>query len=261
MKTLLNPKLRLKQRSAGNSRRAEGTSLEDNRAGGIAQRKPVQLKTYGLRPSMESGVFQLAPKKKGVGKTYYHNKHYTFNYRAERIKNKRQPDNKRFNRHIDSLIDGLDEDRVGLTKAEGRLKQKKLSKNLRKKARKNSNKFKRNITEKVGELNATQVMIKKHPNGKLLMGYGKGTGFDQVWRVGDKIFVVEAKGPGAKLGMSDRKGKQMSKTWVKLTAEGMVKSNPFIRKLVLKAMKQKKLKRILISSTKAGNAPKNYTVL
>ena len=178
-------------------------------------------------------------------KNYYKNKHYKFNYRKK---------HDLYNFHIDSLIDGLDSDRRDLEKFE-LLKSRGTATYRKKLVTTFINKSKRDITEKIGELNATQYMTKKYPTSKMLLGFKKGTGLDQVYEDGNRIIVVEAKGPGAKLGTSDRKGKQMSIPWILETAKGM--KDRALAGRIEKAHKKKRLVRLVITSTPGGHAPKN----
>ncbi|MFT5823536.1 MAG: hypothetical protein ACI8ZM_004798, partial [Crocinitomix sp.] len=60
-----------------------------------------------------------------------------------------------------------------------------------------------------------------------------GSGFDQIWQKPNGTFcVVEAKGPGAKLGSSAAKGEQMSTEWVLKTAQGMAKNKDNKKKTI-----------------------------
>ncbi len=81
------------------------------------------------------------------------------------------------------------------------------------------------ITEATGEEAATKYMRKNHPEYELVSGFVPGTGFDQVYVKRDKngkieeYLIVEAKGPGAKLLKTKKKGLQMSKQWVLKNAQ------------------------------------------
>lgn len=55
----------------------------------------------------------------------------------------------------------------------------------------------------MGEETVAVAMLKKFPKAKMLQGFSSGVGIDQIWQDGDEFFVVEAKGPGAKLGLVD----------------------------------------------------------
>jgi hypothetical protein len=162
-----------------------------------------------------------------------------------------EEDNDIFSKHLDDLVDGLDEDREDLRWELNRVKGVNFKK---------VRTIKRNITEKVGELNATQYMLKNYPHAKMILGYQKGIGFDQVYEDEENnIIVVEGKGPGAKLGMTAGKGKQMSLEWIERTALGM--GNQKVGKKILKALKErrgekKKLIRLIIPSTPNGGAPR-----
>jgi hypothetical protein len=228
--------------------------ISDNRITSIAQR------AFQSSLSSRSNVFQLGKKRKRqndnnvrkpikkrrLEKEYYLNKHFNFSLEDD-------SDDEVYNDHIDNLVDGLDADRSEL-EVYLEKDRKKIKKFRRKDVVKMISAKKRNITEKVGELNASQFMNKNHPSAKLIYGFGKGTGFDQVYQKGDKIIIVEAKGPGAKLGSSARKGAQMSKSWVMMTADGM--SNKKVRRKIRKAEKLDKLRGIVITSTAKGNAPR-----
>lgn len=185
-------------------------------------------------------------KKRRVQQDYYLNKHYNFQLGDD-------SEDEIYNKHIDDLIDGLDIDRFELERYLQKDREK-ILRYKRKDVRKMIAAKKRNITEKVGELNASQFMNKNYPSAKLIYGFGKGIGFDQVYQKGDQIIIVEAKGPGAKLGSSARKGRQMSKNWVMMTADGM--SNLKVRKKIYKANRMKKLRGLVITSTAKGNAPR-----
>jgi len=84
------------------------------------------------------------------------------------------------------------------------------------------------VTETIGEISATQAMIKHYPDFTLLRGFEEGTGFDQVWgrREGGRIveiIIVEAKGLNATLG-TPKKGLQMGHQWTAKSITEMVKS-------------------------------------
>jgi len=88
------------------------------------------------------------------------------------------------------------------------------------------------ITETTGEIIATRALMEhaQFGNHVILRGFEPGTGFDQVWvRIGkngeiEHILIVEAKGPGAKLG-TPAKGAQMSPEWVVRTVQEMLSRN------------------------------------
>jgi hypothetical protein len=113
------------------------------------------------------------------------------------------------------------------------------------------------MTEAIGELNATNKILRERPHWSMLRGFAAGTGFDQIWRSpSGKLSIVEAKGPGARLGFSDRKGAQMSKSWVELTAKSL--ENDFgIGKSLTKG--KPKARGYVITSTPTGlAAQKNW---
>jgi hypothetical protein len=87
--------------------------------------------------------------------------------------------------------------------------------------------IKQNITEVQGEIALTQRILAKHSDFTLVIPFGKGTGFDQVWvrtANGKMEFIVgEAKGKNAKLG-NPLKGKQMTAEWVLNTLKEMLAS-------------------------------------
>lgn len=75
------------------------------------------------------------------------------------------------------------------------------------------------LTEAIGELNATKYMQDNFPEYALVVGFGPGVGIDQIWRTKDAdgnshYILVEAKGPGAGLGQADAYGGQMSYSWI-----------------------------------------------
>lgn len=116
-----------------------------------------------------------------------------------------------------------------------------------------------NITEVRGELALTVHMLKKNPDMLLVMPFGKGTGFDQVWvRTSDgtldgdfvEVVIGEAKGPGAKLG-NPAKGPQMSREWVVATLREMVASSN-------KATRDLAKKLIEATTLPAGGTPPPY---
>ena len=65
------------------------------------------------------------------------------------------------------------------------------------------------------------------------LGFGPGPGFDQVWAKRDKdgnvlkYFIVEAKGPGAKLGKTSKGFTQMDDDWIEMNLERMKKSKKY----------------------------------
>lgn len=80
------------------------------------------------------------------------------------------------------------------------------------------------VNEMRGERATTGYILDNYKGYELALGYAAGTGFDQVWvkRSGGKIvdiLVVESKYGTSRLQDTDTKGMQMSKKWVKATAE------------------------------------------
>ena len=222
---------------------------EADQMGAKAIRTAHQAQNAPLQSSHQTSSFTANPETNApaqLGKRiYYKDKHYKFKLKKKDIV---------LNLHIDDLIDGLDEDRVQLDKFEG-LQNKGVTTFRKQPVTKYIKKIKRDITEKIGELNATQYMLTNYPNAEMLMGFSKGTGIDQVYKDGKRMIVVEAKGPGAKLGVSDRKGKQMSMPWILETSKGM--RDKILGKKIRKKHSKKRLIRLVIHSTPSGNAPKN----
>ncbi|WP_259395928.1 MULTISPECIES: hypothetical protein [unclassified Pseudoalteromonas] len=74
------------------------------------------------------------------------------------------------------------------------------------------------------------------PPAKMEMGFGPVPGVDQIWAKRDEndkvieYFVVEAKGPGAKLLTGAKKGDQMTDPWVKKSLESMENSKKYKEK-------------------------------
>jgi Pretoxin HINT domain len=99
----------------------------------------------------------------------------------------------------------------------------------RRKRQKGSNRGK--ITEAIGERAFTNWMLQNEPDFQLELGFRPGTGFDQVWVKRDasgmpvEIILGEAKGPGAELGDTKNKGRQMSQRWVDATLAEMARSS------------------------------------
>ncbi|WP_231621093.1 contractile injection system protein, VgrG/Pvc8 family [Pseudoalteromonas sp. NZS71] len=97
--------------------------------------------------------------------------------------------------------------------------------------------FKAKLTEVKGERAASAYMAKHFskppPPAKMELGFGPGPGFDQVWAKRDKdgnvleYFIVEAKGPGAKLTKGAKKGDQMTDKWIDNTLASMKKSKKY----------------------------------
>ena len=87
--------------------------------------------------------------------------------------------------------------------------------------------YKAKITESIGEKAAAEFMQKNHSDYEMIRGFEVGIGYDQVYVKRDssgkvtEILIVEAKGPNAKLGNPKKGRPQMSKKWVKKTAEEM----------------------------------------
>ncbi len=94
--------------------------------------------------------------------------------------------------------------------------------------------FKGKITEAKGERGAAMFMEKNFatppPPAEMVLGFGPGRGFDQVWLKRDsqnnisEYFIVEAKGPGAKLSKGADKGDQMTNKWINNSLKEMDKS-------------------------------------
>ena len=97
--------------------------------------------------------------------------------------------------------------------------------------------FKAKLTEVKGERAASAYMAKHFskppPPAQMELGFGPGPGFDQVWAKRDKngnvleYFIVEAKGPGAKLTKGAKKGDQMTEGWINNTIKNMEKSKKY----------------------------------
>jgi hypothetical protein len=124
----------------------------------------------------------------------------------------------------------------------------KLSKAARKKTT-----TKQQNTEAIGERGTALAFKKKFPSAVMLTGFSPGVGIDQVWQDKTHVYVVEAKGPGAKLGFVDGIGygvKQMSLPWVESRAAFEEVS---IKKAIQDAIKNNKLKRIVGYGYKSGN--------
>ena len=97
--------------------------------------------------------------------------------------------------------------------------------------------FKGKLTEAKGE-RAASAYMEKHfskppPPAQMELGFGPGPGIDQIWAKRDKdghvleYFIVEAKGPGAKLQETKTKGMQMSDRWVKSNINSMTNSRKY----------------------------------
>ena len=100
--------------------------------------------------------------------------------------------------------------------------------------------FKAKLTEAKGE-RAAAMYMEKHfatppPPAQMELGFSPGPGVDQIWSKRDangnvlEYFVVEAKGPGAKLQETSTKGMQMSNKWVKSNLNTMKKSQKYPQK-------------------------------
>ncbi len=93
------------------------------------------------------------------------------------------------------------------------------------------------VTEADGEMAALIYMASNYPEAQLLYAFSPGQGIDQIWFVEDgqskltTIYIVEAKGVGAKLSTDAKKGAQMGTKWV-------INS---IKEMVDKAVKKKPL--------------------
>ncbi|MCU8056478.1 hypothetical protein L5L78_09700 [Shewanella sp. SM34] len=123
--------------------------------------------------------------------------------------------------------------------------------------------FKAKITEAKGELAAAQYMqdtfSQPPPPAKMAMGFGPGPGLDQVWTkcAPDgtvlEYFVVEAKGPGAKLQPTKNKGFQMDNRWVENNLQAMTKSKKYQHK--------NKLGQDLLDAIEDGEPPTTKLVI
>ena len=97
--------------------------------------------------------------------------------------------------------------------------------------------FKAKLTEVKGERAASAYMTKHFskppPPAQMELGFGPGPGFDQIWAKRDQngnvleYFIVEAKGPGAKLTDTSTKGFQMTDRWIGKTLENMESSKKY----------------------------------
>ncbi|ATB43557.1 hypothetical protein CYFUS_009037 [Cystobacter fuscus] len=119
------------------------------------------------------------------------------------------------------------------------------------------------ITEAVGEEAAAKHVAKNHPELELRHGFKQGVGFDQVYvkrGLDGKIkeyVIVEAKGPGAKLGTTKTKGDQMSTQWVKGTAEEMAAKNMGLGRELVEALGSKpppKVTGMVVEALEGGGA-------
>jgi gas vesicle protein len=97
--------------------------------------------------------------------------------------------------------------------------------------------FKAKLTEVKGE-RAASAYMEKHfskppPPAQMELGFGPGPGVDQIWAKRDKdgnvleYFIVEAKGPGAKLSTGSAKGDQMTDPWIKANLKQMKNSKKY----------------------------------
>lgn len=114
------------------------------------------------------------------------------------------------------------------------------------------------ITEVIGELGASNYMSKHYPDHEMVRGFAAGKGVDQIWVKKDangkvtEIIVVEAKGPGAKLGDTKTMGPQMSNKWMDKTAKNMAKKgDPSLKNALKKG--DPKVKGVVVTADKNGN--------
>ncbi|QRK09608.1 RHS repeat protein [Archangium violaceum] len=119
------------------------------------------------------------------------------------------------------------------------------------------------ITEAVGEEAAAKYVARNHPELELRHGFKQGVGFDQVYvkrGLDGKIkeyVIVEAKGPGAKLGTTKTKGAQMSEQWVRSTAEDMASKNMRLGRELVEALDRKpppKVTGMVLEALEGGGA-------
>ncbi|QBG37697.1 hypothetical protein EMK97_03820 [Litorilituus sediminis] len=97
--------------------------------------------------------------------------------------------------------------------------------------------FKARLTEVKGERTASAYMEKHFskppPPAQMELGFGPGPGVDQVWAKRDKdgkvleYFIVEAKGPGAKLGKTSKGFTQMDDDWIEMNLNRMKNSKKY----------------------------------
>ncbi|HFQ4837045.1 hypothetical protein [Vibrio vulnificus] len=113
--------------------------------------------------------------------------------------------------------------------------------------------FKAKLTEVKGERAASAYMethfAKPPPPAQMELGFGQGPGVDQVWAKRDndgnvlEYFIVEAKGPGAKLQETKTNGMQMSDGWIENNLKRMKNSKKYpernqLGKDILKAIER-----------------------
>ena len=100
--------------------------------------------------------------------------------------------------------------------------------------------FKAKLIEVKGERAASAYMeehfAKPSPPAQMELGFGPGPGVDQIWAKRDsnsnvlEYFIVEAKGPGAKLQNTKNRGMQMSDQWITANLKRMKNSKKYPEK-------------------------------
>ncbi|HFQ5326546.1 TPA: hypothetical protein ACGUOR_002483 [Vibrio vulnificus] len=97
--------------------------------------------------------------------------------------------------------------------------------------------YKARLTEVKGERAASAYMeehfAKPPPPAQMELGFGPGPGVDQIWAKRDKdgnvleYFIVEAKGPGAKLQKTSKDLIQMEDKWIEMNLKRMKNSKKY----------------------------------
>ncbi|OQK49255.1 hypothetical protein XM76_c20778 [Vibrio vulnificus] len=97
--------------------------------------------------------------------------------------------------------------------------------------------YKARLTEVKGERAASAYMethfAKPPPPAQMELGFGPGPGVDQIWAKRDEngkvleYFIVEAKGPGAKLQKTSKGFTQMDDEWIEMNLNRMKNSKKY----------------------------------
>ncbi len=111
-------------------------------------------------------------------------------------------------------------------------------------------------TELIGEFVAMRRMVKGGYRPLMPVLPGHGTGVDQIWQKKSRVFIVEAKGPGAKLTQSTG---QMSDHWVMDRLKRQTRSKTVARQKAARAAFYAKRRNKLTKTTQTAVVKPNGT--
>jgi hypothetical protein len=80
-------------------------------------------------------------------------------------------------------------------------------------------------------------------------------GIDSVWKNGDRLVIVEAKGGASALGKTVRDGDQMGRNWIRAKIDKMLRDGDPMAVDLDKAFNNGKLDAMVVNTPAGGGAP------